>query len=342
MTIRYRGLNFLVALLAVLLIAAGASSPRAQQTSPSGSDPTALSVTERDLFRELDRLSGRITQPNSQLAVLEQPQGREYQSFHERWLPWIAGIAIVAMLLLLVAFFAYRGRIRLSPEERSGRTILRFTSFERFTHWLTATCFVVLAVSGLNYVFGKRLLMPVLGADAFAMWSMWSKYAHNFIAWPFMIGLVLMLILWVRDNLPDRYDAAWLRAGGGLFGGRQPNAARFNAGQKLIFWSVIVGGMALSASGLILLFPFTVVDVRGMQIAQYIHALTAVVLIAIMLAHIYIGSLGMEGAISAMTSGEVDLAWARHHHGAWVLEEQRTHAPAQADDALARGPAPAA
>src|SRR6185437_567315 len=113
----------------------------------------------------------------------------------------------------------------------------------------TATSFIVLALTGLNYFFGKRLLMPLLGPEAFAAWSHWAKYAHNFISWPFMLGVLLMIVIWIRDNLPDRYDVAWLKAGGGLFGGAEPPAGRFNAGQKLVFWSVTVFGITLGATG---------------------------------------------------------------------------------------------
>ena len=64
----------------------------------------------------------------------------------------------------------------------------------------------MLAISGLNYIFGKRLLMPLIGPDAFATWSQWAKYAHNFSSWPFMLGMLFMLVVWIRDNIPDRYD----------------------------------------------------------------------------------------------------------------------------------------
>jgi formate dehydrogenase subunit gamma len=317
-----------LAVVGLALLLAFTTMPADAQTggqakSPSGSNPTASSVTEQKLFQELDRLSGRVTVPNPQLAMLEQPQGRSYQSFHERWLPWIGAIALLGMIAILLVFYLWRGRIRPTPEERSGRAVVRFSAFERLNHWMMATCFIVLAVTGLNYVFGKRLIMPLIGAEAFADWSQWAKFAHNFIAWPFMLALLLMFVLWVKDNIPDRYDAAWLRAGGGLFGGRQPPAERFNAGQKLLFWSVIFGGVLLSVSGVIMLFPFVVVGLQGMQIAQYVHAITAVVLIAVILAHIYIGSLGMEGAIGAMTTGTVDQAWAYHHHPAWVERQRR-------------------
>jgi formate dehydrogenase subunit gamma len=301
----------------VVLVGVGTASAQ----DPSGADPTAMSVNEAELLQELDKLQGRITIPDRQASILEQPQGRDYRSYHERALPWIGGVAIIGMVLALALFYFTRGRITFEGEE-SGRKILRFNSFERFTHWMTATCFIVLAITGLNYIFGKRLLMPLIGPDAFADWSQWAKYAHNFLAWPFMLGVLFMLVVWLKDNLPDRYDMAWIKAAGGFLGKGQPDAGRFNAGQKAIFWSVALGGAALSVTGIIMLFPFSITDINGMQIAQYVHATVGVILIAIMIAHIYIGTIGMRGAFDAMESGKVDLAWARHHHRAWVEEQQ--------------------
>ena len=217
-------------------------------------------------------------------------------------------------------FYLVRGPIRLErPPSRIK--IKRFTPLERFTHWLTATSFIILAITGLNYVFGKRLLMPLIGPDAFATWSLWAKYLHNAFAWPLMLGLLLMAVLWLRDNMPDRYDIEWLKRFGGFLSGPHPPARRFNAGQKLIFWSVIIGGFALTASGIALLFP-NLTDIGGIQFAQYVHAVSGVVMTAIMLAHIYIGTVGMEGALDAMVSGDVDLEWAKEHHRVWVEEEQ--------------------
>jgi formate dehydrogenase subunit gamma len=197
---------------------------------------------------------------------------------------------------------------------------------------MTATAFIVLAITGLNFVFGKRLLMPLIGPDAFASWSQWAKYAHDFFAWAFMLGILVMLVVWIRDNLPDRYDGTWLKEGGGMFdksNHTHPPAGRFNTGQKLIFWAVILGGAALSVSGIFLLFPFAFTDVNGMQLAQTIHAVVAALMVAVILAHIYIGTLGMEGAFEAMGSGTVDLNWAKEHHSAWVERQRDAGAPPQ-------------
>ena len=340
-----RPLLFLVLALGLLAQPASAQTDAAQTTpgmsqSGTGSNPTAQSVNEQQLLQELQKIEGRVSIPNTAAGLLEQPQGRSYRAFHEGALPWIAAVAIVGMLVLLGLFYFSKGRIRMEHSPQSGQKIKRFNVFERFTHWMTAASFIVLAITGLNYFLGKRLLMPIVGPDAFSTWSIWAKYAHNFVAWPFMLGVLIMIVVWIKDNLPDRYDAAWLRAGGGFFSGRHVPAARFNAGQKLIFWSVALGGIALSASGITMLFPFSFTDINGMQWAFYVHSITAVIMVAVILGHIYIGTLGMEGAYDAMGSGEVDLAWARAHHSAWVEKQQaRTASGAQLRAGTAATPA---
>lgn len=317
--------TWLVVMALVMANAAGpvsAQQPADPGARPSGADPTAAAVNEQALLQELTKLRGRVSIPDQQAGMLQQPQGRDYRAFHERLLPWIGGIVILGMLAIIAAFYFWRGRIRMQRNEFTGRVITRFNGFERFTHWLTATSFIVLAITGLNYFLGKRLLLPLLGPDAFSAWSQWAKYAHNFMAWPFMLGVILMIVVWVRDNLPERTDWAWFKAGGGFFGGAEPDSGRFNAGQKLVFWSVAIFGTALAVTGILMLFPFWALDINGMQVAQYVHAIVAVLFIAVIIAHIYIGTLGMEGAYEAMWSGRVDLAWARHHHRRWVEEQQ--------------------
>ncbi|MCC2688266.1 MAG: formate dehydrogenase gamma subunit [Rhizobiaceae bacterium] len=310
-------------LIAILMAAGLLVAPAAAQQAGS-SNPTAQAVSEQQLLDELNKIQGRVTIPDRKAATLQQPQGRDYRGFHEGALPWIAGIAVLGILIVLAIFYFIRGPVRTLARE-SGVRILRFNTIERFAHWLTATAFIVLGITGLNFVFGKRLLMPLIGPDAFSTWSIWAKLAHDFVSWAFMLGVLIMLVAWIWDNLPDRYDAHWLKTGGGLFdksNRTHPPAARFNAGQKLIFWTVVLGGIAMSISGIFLLFPFSYTDINGMQMAQYVHATVGVLMVAIIIAHIYIGTLGMEGAYEAMGSGTVDLNWAKEHHSAWVERQQ--------------------
>jgi formate dehydrogenase subunit gamma len=310
--------------IATLVLALGLLiAPAAAQQAQSANDPAAQPISEQQLLDQLGRIDGRITIPDGRAATLIQPQGRDYQNFREGTLPWIGGIAVLGMLAVLILFFIIRGRIR-TKTGMSGIRLVRFNAFERFTHWFTATSFIILAITGLNLIFGKRILMPLIGPNAFSAWSQWAKYAHDFTSWAFMLGALIMLVIWIWDNLPDRYDAQWLKAGGGMFdksGNTHPPAAKFNAGQKLIFWSVVLGGGMLSVSGIYLLFPFDFTDVNGMQLAQYAHAIIGVLMVAVILAHIYIGTVGMEGAFEAMGTGTVDLNWAKEHHSAWAEEK---------------------
>ncbi|GJE69098.1 formate dehydrogenase subunit gamma [Methylorubrum podarium] len=326
-----RAVTFLnTLLLAAMLVAAPAAlapafaqNPiQADGQNPMGARPTADSVNEEFLFKQDSKIRGRVSIPDGKSANLIQPQGREYQNFRERWLPWIGAIAILGMLVALGAFFLFRGRIMMEHSQESGKKILRFNAFERFTHWMTAVCFIILSLSGLNYIFGKRLLMPLIGPEAFGAIAQWAKYSHVYLAWPFMLGVAFMFVLWIRDNIPSKVDWAWIKAGGGLIGKGHPHAGRFNAGQKGVFWMVAGFGAAMAVTGLMMLFPFALTDINGMQVMQVVHSVIGIVFIAGILAHIYIGTLGMEGAYDAMGSGKVDLAWARAHHDLWVEQEQ--------------------
>jgi formate dehydrogenase subunit gamma len=283
-------------------------------------NPTASAVKEQQLLQELNRIQGRVSIPDQRSGVLEQPAGRDWREFRDVTLRWIGGIVIVGMLALLVIFYLSRGMVRLESG-RSGRAIVRFTAFERFVHWMTATCFIILAISGLNITFGRPLLLPLIGLEAFSEWSQWAKYAHNYLSFPFTIGVVLIFLIWIAGNIPNKTDVDWLKRGGGMVGHDHPPAYRFNAGQKAIYWIVVLGGGAVAVTGYELMFPFYISGIEGMQIAQIVHSVVAVLFVAAMLAHIYIGTIGMEGAFEAMGTGTVDVNWAKEHHSLWLEEE---------------------
>ena len=303
----------LVSLAFFILIAA---PPVFAQSAPN---PTAQSVNEEQLFKQEKRIDGRITIPDERARFLIQPQGRDWRQFHEVYLPWIAGSLIILMLIGLILFYLIAGPVR-ATSRPTGQRLVRFPPIERFTHWMVATSFIILTLSGLNYIFGKIMLMPLIGAGAFGELSQWAKYAHNFFAWPFVIGVAMMVIFWTRDNLFRASDWQWLRARGGLIGGAHVSAGRFNAGQKMMFWSVALGGLLMFVSGLALLFPFGLFDIAGMQWSQIVHGIIGAIFITGILAHIYIGTIGMEGAFEAMGEGTVDVSWARQHHDLWADE----------------------
>jgi formate dehydrogenase subunit gamma len=318
MTTLLTRIRLVVGALALALIVICAAPAVAQQ--PGAVNPTASAVKEDQLLREFNRISGHCTLPDQKACTIEQPAGRDWRQFHQVTLPWISAIAILGMLALLVVFYLIRGMVRIEAG-RSGRTLVRFNTFERLVHWLTASCFIVLALSGLNITFGKQLLLPLLGPEAFTVFSQWGKYAHNYLSFPFTLGVVLVFLMWVAWNIPNRGDIEWVKDGGGMIGDRHPPAHRFNAGQKMVYWIVVLGGGAVAISGYLLMFPFYGTGVAGMQLAQIVHGIVAVLFVAAMLAHIYIGTVGMEGAFEAMWDGTVDANWAKEHHSLWAEEE---------------------
>jgi formate dehydrogenase subunit gamma len=310
-----------VALFGFLIVLAVALPAAAQQPDPNVPvSPDASAVKEGTLLNEAPRIEGRIDIPDKKASVLEQPAGREWDHFHEVILHWLGAIVILGMIALLALAYLVVGRVRLSAG-RSGRKIVRFSGFERFSHWLTAVSFVLLGLTGLNITFGKLLLLPAIGPEAFSAFAQTTKYVHNFVSFSFVFGLVLIVALWIKDNMPRRVDLDWLKQGGGFIKSKHAPAGRFNAGEKLVFWFALGAGVAVTVSGFLLLFPFYWTNIAGMQIAQVVHAVVAVLFVAVILAHIYIGTLGMEGAFEAMGTGEVDLNWAKEHHDLWLQDK---------------------
>ncbi|MEO1199559.1 MAG: formate dehydrogenase subunit gamma [Pseudomonadota bacterium] len=286
-------------------------------------NPTAESVTEDALLEALQgdqMVDGRVSIPDELSTGLIKPGNKGWADTHGGSVRLLTAVALIGILVVLVAFYMIRGRIQIDAG-RSGMNILRFSAFERFAHWLMAGSFIVLALTGLNLVFGRALLLPIVGEGTFGTLSTWGKVAHNYLGWAFMLGLILSFVAWVAHNIPNKVDAAWIKQGGGLLQkGVHPPAKKFNAGQKVIFWAVMLGGAALSFTGVMLLFPALAGTQADWQLYQLIHGLVAAGLVALVVAHIYIGSIGMEGAFDAMGSGEVDVNWAKEHHSLWVEE----------------------
>jgi formate dehydrogenase subunit gamma len=315
-------------------------------------------ASDPELWRALryNKLDVTVSTMNDTGKVLVQDGGMRWYQFREGPLAHYGGWLLLGTIGALLVFFVLRGRIRIDAEQ-TGKTVTRFQFFERLSHWMLAGSFILLAVTGLLTLFGRMFIAPYLGKELNATLLTASKFIHNNVSWAFMLGLVLVFVLWVAHNIPNRLDLVWFSQAGGIIGKKHPPAKKFNAGQKIIFWSVILLGGSISISGLSLLFPFELplfastfhhlndLGVPGwfgmaelptalapqeeMQLAQLWHAIVAFVLMAIIIAHIYIGSVGMEGAFDAMGTGEVDEAWAHQHHSIWLEEVKAKEAASQ-------------
>jgi len=310
---------------------------------PGGAEGIA---SDADAWRAIRHgVSGTVSIPDRKAAVLVQSEGDTWRKWRLGPIFWVGGTAFWTMFFVIFGFYQLRGRVRISGG-RSGRRIRRFSALERFAHWLTAGSFVILAITGVNLLYGRYVVrffqdwlgvagdLPGGASATYALITQYGKFAHNYVGFAFMAGLLLIFVLWVRDNLWDRYDWGWIRKGGGLFFETEhPPAAKFNFGQKTVFWMVIGVGLVLSLTGLNLLMPFALTSMEQMQWIQAIHGTASQVLCMLMLAHIYIGSIGMEDSIHAMTTGLVDENWAKEHHSAWYDQVRREEAEIRAHGA---------
>ena len=286
-----------------------------QVTQPLNNAPVWRDVRGGDNPYQTTQIRGIETN------VLVQSRGETWRQLRP-WLSLVGGGLIALTLVGLVGYYSWRGPIGLHGTP-SGRFIQRFSDLDRFAHWTLAISFVTLAVTGLIITFGKYLLLPVLGYTLFSWLAILSKNLHNFMAPVFVVGLALFIVLFTRDNLPKLYDFQWIKVFGGMLSksGKHVPSGRFNAGEKALFWGLVCFfGVLLVISGAVLLFPNFEQGRWTMQTANVVHAVSALLAIAMSCFHMYLGTIGMKGAYDAMRTGYVDETWAKEHHEIWYDE----------------------
>ncbi|MBA3585687.1 MAG: formate dehydrogenase subunit gamma, partial [Gemmatimonadetes bacterium] len=264
-----------------------------------------------------------VPYPNADL--FERPDGRLWRHGMADYVTHLGALAILGIGFLLSAVLAIRGRVPIL-DGKDGRTVNRFAFVERATHWLTAGSFVMLALTGIVIAFGTTLIGPLFGEQALGDLGWLSTWGHMMFAPSFFLGIVGMAVMWILRNLPEpALDIPWLVRLGGMMSDRHDNppARKFNAGQKVTFWVAILGGLLMTASGVLLMFPYYILGLDGLIWALLAHAAIGVLLIAFFIGHAYIGSVGMQDAFAAMWSGRVDLNWAKEHHALWLDELAR-------------------
>jgi formate dehydrogenase subunit gamma len=257
--------------------------------------------------------------------------GEAWRQVRNNWLIPYGGALLLIVVGAIALFYLGKGPIGLHGA-RTGRRIERFTPFERSAHWANAIAFCILAISGLVMAFGKFFALPVVGATLFGWLAYAMKNLHNFAGPVFAVSLLLVFFAFVRDNWPQRGDLRWLLKGGGILSGKEVPSHRFNAGEKLVFWGgVLFLGAVVVGSGLVMdkLLPGLLYERGTMQVAHMVHAVSTVLMMAIFIGHIYIGTIGMEGAYEGMKTGYVDETWAREHHEFWHDDIKAGRTPAQ-------------
>lgn len=247
--------------------------------------------------------------------VLVQNGGEIWREIRNGPLASIAPWLLAGIVGLIILFHSIHGPSRVE-EPLSGRTVPRWNLGERVMHWYTAILFVILAITGLSILFGRNVLIPIMGYEGFAAYANLAKVLHNYLGPFFIIGVVAEIIVWVRNNIPKGYDWEWLKKGGPL-ASSHVRSGKVNAGEKIWFWLIVVFGIIVSVTGVILDFPIWGQTRGDMQLANVIHIIGGVLWTCVALGHIYLGTLGTPGAWEGMTSGRVSSEWAKHHHDLW-------------------------
>lgn len=342
---------FLFALSFALCGAAAAQQPapatpeqaqqQSQQNQPGNNAP---------VWREVQRGEPNYTSiPGREMNVLIQPPARFLGQDHrttagEAWrqfrngpMTFYGGWLVVGVAIVILAFYFAFGPVKLH-ERPSGRLIRRFSRLDQIVHWSVAISFCILGITGLLMMFGKHVLLPIIGYTLFGLLSNLGKNLHNFVAPFFMVAVAAMIVLYIRHNLPKLYDLKFLfNAVAVMAKGKHVASGKFNGGEKVWFWvGVVVLSVIVSWSGLILLFPNFDQSRAVMQDAWIWHAGAALVYVAISLGHIYLGTIGLEGSYQAMRSGYVDETWAKEHHQYWY-EEMKSGARGSAGGAVPAG-----
>ncbi|MCB1792284.1 MAG: formate dehydrogenase subunit gamma [Gammaproteobacteria bacterium] len=305
-------------LLAILTF--GLALPVGAEPPPPPESPIAVPNPASDLWRAVRQRSPMphsVTQVEGvDTAQMINTSGETFRQYRRQDFVGAAGWLLVGVPVAILLFYVIRGRIRI-PGGRSGRVIERFPDYDRTIHWFTALLFIFLALTGLTLLFGRFVILPLFGPEAFSVIASASKEGHNLFGPLFPLAVLLLFIRWAVRNLPAGRDLVWLFKGGGIIGNAHVSAGFFNAGEKIWFWSVIVLGIVVSVSGLILVFPVFGQGRDIMQLALVVHGIATVVFIAFSFGHIYIGTIGSEGSFEGMKNGYVDEAWAKTHHDLW-------------------------
>lgn len=312
-------------LLLVLLLTISPLS-FSQEPTPAGMPSVNVLNPAAELWREVRQrdqaVAGKSQVKGVDSGVLINAYGDRWRNFRMQQLIPIGGYVLGGILLGLVVFYLVRGKVPIEGG-LTDKKLPRYTDYERLIHWFIASIFLFLAITGLILLFGRPVLIPLLGKEGFSLLASASKEGHNLMGPLFLLAIVLVFIRFVRRNIYQKGDLSWLLRGGGIIGKKHVPSNFFNMGEKSMFWMLIIVGSIIIASGFMLVFPIFGQSREWMELAHVGHAIGALLMIAVIIGHIYIGTVGMEGAIEGMKTGYCDLNWAKEHHDFWARKADK-------------------
>ncbi|NIA01394.1 MAG: formate dehydrogenase subunit gamma [Planctomycetia bacterium] len=332
-------LSLLIGLLWLVLLPAGAAMA-ADNAQTAGKPDNPGAQLWRDVRQRDIQITGVTQVKGMDAGVLVNTNGERWRRFRMEQLIPAVGVVLGAMLGLILLYHLVKRGMPVAAGF-SGKYLHRFKEIDRLLHWSVALVFIFLAITGLILLTGRVVLIPLLGPELFAVLASASKEGHNLFGPLFLVGIIGLFIRFISKNFPGKGDIGWLLRAGGFLGGKHPTAGFFNMGEKIWFWLVMLVGLVISATGLILEFPFFGQDRTLMELALVLHGVGAGLLIAGSFGHIYVGTAGMPGSLSSMTTGYVDLNWARQHHNLWAEEcEGRNEVLSKGEFERSRGQTP--
>ena len=306
-------------------------APRIAPTLPVGSTAN-IGWNQPPKWSEVEQKPQYASVPGRETNVLVEPEGHWWRAVRNGPVTFYGGLVLLIVPLLILVFYALKGSIKLHAKP-TGRLIERFNSAERVSHWTMAISFVILAVTGVTTLFGKHVLLPVLGPSAYSWILATAVPIHNFVGPLFAFSIIVAFFIFVKDNFMSGADFVWLSKFGGMLSDKEVPSGRFNGGEKVWFWlGVVLLGTLVTVSGLIMLFPNWNTARELMAQANLTHAIGAILFASMAFAHIYLGTIGMEGAYKAMREGYVDETWAKEHHGLWYDEVKSGKRPGKISD----------
>lgn len=300
--------------------ASSAAIPQKHEAFPEG---VSTVNPGSELWREVRQrdlpVTGISQVKGVETGVLINSRGDQWARFRIENPVKYAPMVLGAVFFVLLLFYVLRGKVGIEGG-LSSRMVLRFTDYERIVHWTLAIVFLFLAITGLILLLGRPLLIPLFGKEFFSLIASASKESHNLFGPIFLVSLLMMLFSFVKRNIYEKGDLTWLLKGGGFIGDGHVSGGFFNMGEKTWYWIVILIGLAISISGLILVSPNFGQGRVVMEISHVVHVFGAIILTAVSIGHMYMGSIGTEGSLEGMKSGYVDINWVEAHHDRWAKE----------------------
>ena len=310
---RRRAVRYTLLMLGILLIAPLLPYAIAERLSP-----ITVPNPGSELWRDVRTATQGTTQVKGvDTGVLINDSGEQWRHYRTNQLAPAGGIALLGMIVIFIMYYFIRGKIRIE-EGRSDQLVRRYTNVEIGIHWVLAITFVLLALSGFILLYGRWVLIPILGSEGFSVTATACKILHNYLGLLFTAIVPIAFVAYLKDSLFNlKVDLNWFRRAGGYLGGGEPSAEKVNAGQKLWYWAAMLGGLILIVSGLVLDFPNFGQERTWMQVAHLTHTVAAVGVVMFFFVHLYLATIGVEGAFESMVDGHVDANWAKMHHDLW-------------------------